>query len=573
MDERDADLASLRAELLGPEQRRLAALQARLDDRLARAEDLAEVLPTVLVQHAHDPAFARALTPPLEKAITTSVRRNPKPLADALFPVMGPAIRKAVAAALSGMVDSLNRTLEHSLSWRSLRWRVEALRTGRSFGEVALLKTLLFRVEQVFLIDRRTGLLLQHVQAGGAGVQDADMVSGMLTAIRDFVHDSFRVADKDSLDALTVGDLSVWIETGPHAVLAAVIRGEAPREFRQTLQDALETIHLQFAEALESFDGDAAVFEQARPALETCLEQRFREGERRGRTRWFVALVALLLLAVVVWTFFAVWTWRRETRYLAALRAEPGLVVLSADHRRGRLVIAGLRDPLARDPATFLPDAGLSPDDVEAAWSPYYALEPSIVRARATAVLQPPAGVTIVLEGDVLRADGSPPPAWVREARRLAPLVAGAARFDAEATLAEATRAAIAALESSWIPFGSGSAVPNADEAGVLAAFVDGARRLHEIALATSRRYRLDVVGHTDDEGTEETNARLSRARADAVVAAMAPETLPLFDIVPAGVGSTAPAVAAEDASAQRRNRRVEVRVTPIPPPPGGRQP
>ena len=171
------------------------ALQARLGDPAVQARQVAAVLPQALQLQALDPELARALAPPVEDAITASIHRNPKPLADALFPVMGPAIRKAVAASLVGMVESFNRTLEHSLSWRSLTWRVEAFRTGRSFGEVVLLHTLLFRVEQVFLIDRTSGLLLQHVQAGVAGVQDADMVSGMLTAIRDFVGDSFAVAD------------------------------------------------------------------------------------------------------------------------------------------------------------------------------------------------------------------------------------------------------------------------------------------------------------------------------------------------------------------------------------------
>src|SRR6188768_399447 len=154
-----AELASLRTILVGPEQRHLAALQTRLDDTRARAEDLGEVLPQVLLLHAQDPHFTRALTPPIEKAITASVHRNPKPLADALFPVMGPAIRKAVAAGLAGMVESLNRTLEHSLTWRSVQWRLEGWRTGRSFAEIVLSKTLVYRVEQVFLIDRRSGLL------------------------------------------------------------------------------------------------------------------------------------------------------------------------------------------------------------------------------------------------------------------------------------------------------------------------------------------------------------------------------------------------------------------------------
>ena len=164
--DRDADLealSALRDVLVGPERESLAALQARLDDREARARDVGEVLPTVLLQRAQDPHFARALTPPLEKALTAAVRRDPKPMADALFPVMGPAIRKAVSAGLAGMVESFNRAIEDSLSWRSVQWRLEARRTGRSFGEVVLLKTLIYRVEQVFLIDRRTGLLLQHV--------------------------------------------------------------------------------------------------------------------------------------------------------------------------------------------------------------------------------------------------------------------------------------------------------------------------------------------------------------------------------------------------------------------------
>ena len=92
-----------------------------------------------------DPELARALAPPVEKAITASVRRDPKPLADAIFPIIGPAIRKAVAASLAAMVESMNRTLEHSVSWRAIRWRLEARRTGRTFGEVVLLHTLLYR--------------------------------------------------------------------------------------------------------------------------------------------------------------------------------------------------------------------------------------------------------------------------------------------------------------------------------------------------------------------------------------------------------------------------------------------
>jgi OOP family OmpA-OmpF porin len=54
----------------------------------------------------------------------------------------------------------------------------------------------------------------------------------MLTAIRNFVEDSFNVAQGDSLDALRFGGLALWIEQGSEAILAGVIRGNAPKELR-----------------------------------------------------------------------------------------------------------------------------------------------------------------------------------------------------------------------------------------------------------------------------------------------------------------------------------------------------
>ena len=95
------DLTSLRAILVGPAEQKLQALQARIDDRFAQARDVGAVLPQALLHRASDPELARALTPPVERAITASVRRDPRPLADALFPVIGPAIRKAIAASLA----------------------------------------------------------------------------------------------------------------------------------------------------------------------------------------------------------------------------------------------------------------------------------------------------------------------------------------------------------------------------------------------------------------------------------------------------------------------------------------
>jgi OOP family OmpA-OmpF porin len=562
------DLESLRAILVGPTEQKLQALQARIDDRFAQARDVGAVLPQALLHRASDPELARALTPPVERAITASVRRDPKPLADALFPVIGPAIRKAVAASLAAMVESLNRSLEHSVSARALQWRLEAFRTGTSFGEIVLLKTLLFRVEQVFLIHRKSGLLLQHVRAGPAHVEDAQLVSAMLTAIRDFVQDSFRTPDQDSLDALKVGDLSIWVEQGPGAILAAVIRGTAPPSLRQVLQHALETVHLQYAEPLDAFTGDAGPFETTRPILEECLTAEFRPGTTRRR-RGGLILITLLLIALAAWAALTYRHYRRWNQYVQALRAEPGLVVISTGRSGGKYTITGLRDPLARDPGTLLPQAQLSSSDVSGNWQAYQALLPSFVLSRATAILTPPPATTLTFQDGVLRADGEAPAAWLAEARRLAPLIAGVNSFDASAALGARTRSVTQQLQLATLLFDRGTSRLRPGQEAQLRATAALLNELGLLAAAVGHPVRVDVIGHTDADGTMQSNVPLSMARAEQAILALRLPSSEYVTLQPSGVGSGDPRVPGMTEDEKQQNRRIVFRVSGIPGGPG----
>jgi outer membrane protein OmpA-like peptidoglycan-associated protein len=555
----DEDLQSLRSILIGPTERQLHDLQARVDDRFAHAREVGAVLPQALLNRARDPELARALTPSVEQAITASVRRDPKPLADAIFPVMGPAIRKAVAASLATMVESLNRTLEHSVSWRALQWRIEALRTGKPFGEIVLLHTLLYRVEQVFLIHRKTGLLLQHVRAGPAEVEDAQMVSAMLTAIRDFVQDSFRVPAQDSLDGLQVGELSVWVEEGPAAILAVVIRGKAPREQRVVLQRAIETIHLQHAESLEAFDGDAQPFASTRPVLEECLQSEY--AEKKSRAKWAGVAAGLLLLAVGVWLGLSLRAQARWTRYLEALRNEPGLVVISSEQSGGKYVVTGLRDSLARDPGVLLQQSRMAPEEVVGRWEPYQALTPAFVLARARNALKPPAAVTLTLQGDVLTAAGEAPAEWIVGARQIAPVVAGVSGFDAERLLASGIQSRTRRIEDASPLFARGTTSLLAGQDDELRALADDIRELEALAAATGRTFRIDVVGNTDADGPTVSNLPLSRARAAEVLRILDLRPSRHLEIRAAGVGSAEPRAPGETEDDKQRNRRVSFRV------------
>jgi OOP family OmpA-OmpF porin len=559
------DLEDLRQLLVAPEREAIDALRMRLDDPVARGKDFARALPEAIAQCADDRRLTAALQAPVEHVITTSVRRNPRPLADALFPVIGPAIRKAIAHTLSGMLESLNRTLEHSVSVRALRWRVTAWRTGKSFAEVVLLNTLVYRVEQAFLIHTQTGLLLAHVTADSVTAQDADMVSGMLTAIRDFARDSFGTGADDTLDTFRVGELAGVIEQGPQAYLAAVVRGTVPPDLRHTLQRALETIHLQQATDLEAFSGDAAALEDTRPVLQECLEARYREPETRpSRARWWWLGAGILLLVLAAWSVVA---WREAARfaaYRAALDAQPGLVVVSSGRQGGRFVVRGLRDPLAVDPASLLPASGLPAGSVAGTWQLYQAMDPRLALPRARAVLQPPPGVTLDLREETLVAAGEAPGAWIRDAMLLARTLPGVKAFDPSGLANAELRGAARRIEAAMLQFerGTASLVPGQDAA--LGAMVSELRQLDGLARQWGIRYRVVITGHTDADGTEERNLALSRERSAAVVAALPREDLAALAFDARGVGSAEPLAAGASEADKQRNRRVAVRIEPL---------
>src|SRR5271170_4916757 len=297
----DERLLQLRGLLIGPEQRQIEALRRRLDDPQLRSEDLSKsIAEAIALRSKQDRKLQTTLQPLIEEALRISVARDPGMLAVALFPIIGEAVRKAVAHALQGLFDSLNQMLDRGLSLESWKWRFEAWRSGKSFGEVALARSLNYRVEQVFLIHRETGLLLRHISSGDGVVQDADLVSGMLTAIQDFVRDSFGPRKSDELEVMQVGEFKLWLQHGPLALLAAVVCGQPPPELREVFEREVEAIHREFAPALQSFDGDAASLAGAEVHLRRCLLGAQKATAKSSyKAVWIVAALVLLAIGAV----------------------------------------------------------------------------------------------------------------------------------------------------------------------------------------------------------------------------------------------------------------------------------
>ncbi|MEO0662523.1 MAG: hypothetical protein AAFZ87_13385, partial [Planctomycetota bacterium] len=218
-----AALDELRALLNREERGRLEALEGEEVD----ADAIADVLPdAILRRESRDDRVARALGDTIEAGLFRSARKDPKSLAEAIHPALGPAIRGMIQATLRDSVEKLNVALENALSPQGIRWRLQAARTGRPFSEVVMLATLVYRVEQVLLIEGDSGLVVRDAHALGAAPQDADLVAAMLTAIRDFAEDSFQRADEgvsETLEEIEFEGRTLLLAKGPAASLALVV--------------------------------------------------------------------------------------------------------------------------------------------------------------------------------------------------------------------------------------------------------------------------------------------------------------------------------------------------------------
>src|SRR5271170_726728 len=423
----------LRHLILAPEQEALERLHERINNPDLRTEDVSGVVAEAIERRRElggSDALSDALAPTIETALRESVRKDPSTLADALFPVMGPAIRRSILETLRSFLDSFNQILDQSLSWQGLKWRMEALRTGRSFTEVALLHSLVFRVEQVFLIHKKTGLPIAHAVATAVAMQDPSLVSGMLSAIQDFVRDSFHTGQGQGVNRMNVGDLDVWVENGPYAILAVVIRGIAPRSLRQRMDETLEKIHADYAEQLASYEGDSAPFTNVHQELTECLEAKFKEETRPGGYGYALAAGAILLVRVGGWLGWRSWQYYRWSQLAETLGNQPGLAITSFGREHGHFEIRGLRDPLAADPNKIVADSGLDPAKAEFHWGAYYALDDTLIEQRAIAALAPPPGVRLAVKDGVLHVDGNPSAKWLADVRSRGLLIPGIRSLD-----------------------------------------------------------------------------------------------------------------------------------------------
>lgn len=527
-----SDLDELKNLLFGAEKQALDTIAARVESRDVRAADVSDILPEAIHRsHRKNGELVESLTEPVGECLQKAFRDDPETYGNALYPVMGPAIRKSIMHALRGFAQQINEAVEHSISPKGLKWRLQASRAGVPFGEYVMQRTLLYRVEQAYLISRENGLLMSHVHHEASKIKDSDAVSAMFTAIQDFVKESFSPDRTGRLESADMGEFTLWAVHGPHALLVCVIRGIPPRSLRADLSAILERIHFRYGDAIREYKGDTASVADVEDELERCLrfQERQEAGAKKRRGPPVILWVVLLLLAAGA-IYLAASNWiasKKLAAFEAALADSPGLYLSEVSRDGNEFFITGLRDPLAPAIVDIAARAEIPAEKLSVEMQAFQSLDPEIVRLRAERALEKPPTVQFAIDEATLRVTGTAQSSWQQALKRNFRSVAGIETLDVSALTSsdlapavsfEQLQRILAELGGARFYFSDGVTFRDGERAK-LDAYSVRLAALAGQAKEAGVSLLVNVLGSTDSSGDESVNARVAKNRAQEAAA------------------------------------------------------
>jgi len=236
-------------------------------------DQLIEILDPVIADlldrkiHESKSEMADALAPIMGVAIKRQIEDAKEDMVDALYPIIGRMVTKAINEAMKKLIEEINARIQQAANTR-LMILVKSKVFKIQPAEVVLADGILFQLEELFLIEKESGLLIGYQsQNNDQSDKNAHILGGMLTAIRQFVNDAFAKDKKSDLLEIQHEDHNIRIDTGRYTVLAAVYKGISPHDFQDNLHGLHHRIHNRYYKRLRDFKGETTEFQGVSPIM------------------------------------------------------------------------------------------------------------------------------------------------------------------------------------------------------------------------------------------------------------------------------------------------------------------
>lgn len=218
---------------------KISKLEETLRERAKLSEKVSPIIQDELLEFTE--RIPLELGPIITETLKTQIAESKDQVVEALYPIMGQMIKKYIAQEIKILSERIEQTTQDVFSVQTIKRKIKSMFTGVKEEELIISDLAEAELEQVFIIEKGSGILLGSYQI--KETLDEDMISGMLTAIKAFVEDAFKTSTRN-LQSIEYDLYEIHLHSFHQYYIASAISGT----FTENLQNKLEDHNLKVSQ-------------------------------------------------------------------------------------------------------------------------------------------------------------------------------------------------------------------------------------------------------------------------------------------------------------------------------------
>lgn len=243
--------------------KKIAILEQTLREKEKLSEKVSPIIQDELEKFKSD--IPNKLGPVITETLKIEIKNSKDEVVEALYPILGKMIKKYISQEMKVLSEKVNNAARNTFSFAGLKRKLKAKATGVDENELILRDLASAQIEQVFLIEKDSGILLGSFSK--KETVDQDMISGMLTAIKAFVEDAFKEGGVD-LQSIEYDSYEIHLQNFHKYYIATALRGT----FTENAQSELEEYNLDVSQEINKTG-----LLSSKQELEIMLEQKYNQ--------------------------------------------------------------------------------------------------------------------------------------------------------------------------------------------------------------------------------------------------------------------------------------------------------
>lgn len=243
----DQDKIKLLRDLLLSEDREvfadLSSHVEKIDHQINTRQEFEPIVEPIIDEKLNEfqESIPEKLGPSITKALKKQISESQDEVIDILYPIIGKLINKYIKREFEILSEKMDAEFEKAFSIDGWKRRIKGWFSGTKESSNIINELNPPELLEMFIIEKESGLLIAHYSK--TETLDADLVAGMLTAIKSFVEDSFDSGNQE-LEMIEYDAYKIHLRSLKSFYISSVISGTTNAMFKAKLENYI----LEFAE-------------------------------------------------------------------------------------------------------------------------------------------------------------------------------------------------------------------------------------------------------------------------------------------------------------------------------------